>query len=305
MASAVSHQVAIARTSLAAGLLRPDPTAVSRDDISSFHALLEQALSNCSPSNIQITTHTFSPDRTALMMKERNKNEEILGDLNFIVKHGTSATPTARPTASVVKAKVLVEKPLLLPPFHGDPSLPFYDLPAANMLPHLIPNSPTPINPRLMKPIQFSTLVPNESLVAAVKDFIKSVDDMFNGDDALMEDPDAIGGGGGEGYYGCSRGFCEKMKQKKRAALKEKRDSRRRNDSYSLDGVSRLESRVKGRPSGLSHAATRNDYRTEAFELAIQTGETDEVQYLFENVTIETLYGASAMGAKICIYKLG
>src|SRR5205807_2209290 len=145
--------------------------------------------------------------------------------------------PIARPTPSTdsAKAKVSEEKPLLLPPFHGDPSLPFYDLPAANMLPHLIPNSPTPINPRLMKPIQFSTLVPNESLATAVKDLIKSVDDLFNGDDALMEDPDAIGGGGGEGYYGWSRDFCEKMKQKKRAALKEKRYSRRRSYSYSPD----------------------------------------------------------------------
>ena len=133
------------------------------------------------------------------------------------------------------KAKVLVEKPLLLPPFHGDPSLPFYHLPAVNMLPHLIPNSPTSIHPRLMKPIQFSTLAPNESLPAAVKDFIKSVDNMFNGGDALMEDPDAIGGSGGEGYYGWSRDICEKMKQKKGASLKEKRDSRLRNGSYSSD----------------------------------------------------------------------
>ncbi|CUS07481.1 unnamed protein product [Tuber aestivum] len=327
MASAVSHQVTIARASLAAGLLRPDPTAVSRDEISSFHALLEQALSKCSPSNIQnckrwilrymnsrarfatlgkfltalspsLSTSTTATGKASARrkrvsvlylvndllhhttynepsdgllaeevkpfladlfvaamypgaVKQLAKLEKLLDiwaekgyysksfieELKFIVRDATSATPTARPTASTetAKARVSVEKPLLLPPFHGDPSLPFYDLPAANMLPHLIPNSPTPINPRLMKPIQFSTLVPNESLAAAVRDFIKSTDDMFNGDDAPMEDPDAIGGGGGESYYGWSKDFCEKMKQKKRAALKEERDYRHRSYSYTSD----------------------------------------------------------------------
>ncbi|PWW78605.1 hypothetical protein C7212DRAFT_276520 [Tuber magnatum] len=361
MASAVSHQVAIARASLAAGLLRPDPTAVSRDEISNFHTLLEQALSKCSPSNIQnckrwilrymnsrarfaalgkflaalspsLSTSTTAAGKTSARRKRANilylvndllhhttynepsdglfaeevnpfladlfvaamypgavkqlaKLEKLLDiwvgkgyytksfieELKFIVKDATSAAPTARSTTSTdsTKAKVSVEKPLLLPPFHGDPSLPFYDLPAANMLPHLIPNSPTPINPRLMKPIQFSTLVPNESLAAVVKDFIRSVDDMFNGDDAVMEDPDAIGGGGGESYYGWSRDFCEKMKQKQRAALKERRNSRRRSYSYSPDASqqgrspsyysrSRSHSRDRGRRSRGSDSRSRS-----------------------------------------------
>jgi hypothetical protein len=49
-----SHQIAIAKASFAAGLLRPDPTSVSRDDIATFHALLSSVVTECSPTNIQV-----------------------------------------------------------------------------------------------------------------------------------------------------------------------------------------------------------------------------------------------------------
>jgi hypothetical protein len=49
-----SHQIAIAKASFSAGLLRPDPTSVPRDDITLFHLLLERALSHCSFANIQV-----------------------------------------------------------------------------------------------------------------------------------------------------------------------------------------------------------------------------------------------------------
>ena len=49
-----SHQVAIAKASLAAALLRPDPTSVARDDISHFHTLLDRAITECSAANIQV-----------------------------------------------------------------------------------------------------------------------------------------------------------------------------------------------------------------------------------------------------------
>lgn len=49
-----AHQVAIAKASLAAALLRPDPVSVGRDEIGRFHTHLEQALSKCTPSNVQV-----------------------------------------------------------------------------------------------------------------------------------------------------------------------------------------------------------------------------------------------------------
>ncbi|KGO57377.1 RNA polymerase II, large subunit, CTD [Penicillium expansum] len=48
-----THDAVIFKAAFAACLLRPDPTSVPRDEISSFHISLERALSHCSPSNIQ------------------------------------------------------------------------------------------------------------------------------------------------------------------------------------------------------------------------------------------------------------
>lgn len=157
-------------------------------------------------------------------------------------------------------------RPLLLPPSHGDPSLPFYDLPAANILPHIKENAPTPINPRLLKPIQFSTLTPSEPLAKAVKDFLVSVEGIFSGGDISAGDPDAVGGllgsaGGGESYYGWSRSFCEEMRNKKRAAAEGKSSrsegrtshSRRRgsySDSERSGSYSRSRSRSRSRSGG-------------------------------------------------------
>ncbi|CAG8228020.1 unnamed protein product [Penicillium salamii] len=49
----MGHQVAIAKASFTAALLRPDPSSVPRDEITAGHSSLESALSHCSHANIQ------------------------------------------------------------------------------------------------------------------------------------------------------------------------------------------------------------------------------------------------------------
>ena len=49
-----SHSLAIVKASLSAGLMRPDPTSVSRDEIARMHALIDAALEQCSPAHIQV-----------------------------------------------------------------------------------------------------------------------------------------------------------------------------------------------------------------------------------------------------------
>lgn len=49
-----SHSLVIAKASLSAGLMRPDPTPVPRDQIAQFHELLDICLVQCSPTNIQV-----------------------------------------------------------------------------------------------------------------------------------------------------------------------------------------------------------------------------------------------------------
>lgn len=52
----MNHQLGVARAALAAGLLRPDPSLppIKKDEMALFHALLDQAMAHCSPSNIEV-----------------------------------------------------------------------------------------------------------------------------------------------------------------------------------------------------------------------------------------------------------
>jgi hypothetical protein len=98
------------------------------------------------------------------------------------------------------------------------------------MMPHIVPNSAIPIHPKLIKPLQFVAGPADESLVNALKDFMKEVEciggleDDF--DEANLRDIDELGQiiikdlvsgeiTGGDGYYGWSRSFCQKMKRRK------------------------------------------------------------------------------------------
>ena len=50
----VSHSLAIAKASLAAGMIRPDPTSIPKPEIARFHTLLEDVLEDCSSAKIQV-----------------------------------------------------------------------------------------------------------------------------------------------------------------------------------------------------------------------------------------------------------
>ena len=145
------------------------------------------------------------------------------------------ATPEATPTSIGVDAGLNVTSqktaPFVMPASHGDPATPFYDLPAGNMMPHIIPNSSTPITSELVKPLQFVAGPADGHLVTVVKDFLEDVQRIFdpythNDDESdLMADLEVneLGersrrnnNGDVDAYYGWSRAFCEKMKARQR-----------------------------------------------------------------------------------------
>ncbi len=138
--------------------------------------------------------------------------------------------------------------PFIMPATHGDMSTPYYDLPAGNMMPHIIPNSSTPINPQLVKPLQFVAGPADESLVAAVKDFLRDVERVLGSsndvDEGISMDIDALGQPitkdeitgevtNGEGYYGWSKSFCAKMKRRSNGLVPKSNRGRGRSDSSS------------------------------------------------------------------------
>ncbi|KAI9847970.1 MAG: hypothetical protein M1837_001487 [Sclerophora amabilis] len=321
-----SHQVAIAKASFSAALLRPDPSSVPREDIAHFHKLLERAITECSPTNVQnckrwlLESTVASPARItalgkylgalsssfavpapgsgALKPSPRRKRVHILYLVNDLLHHtkyridGTSVystfattiqpllrelfttaasfkgcpkhqakirqllsiwedqqyysrgdieklqeavneaehadvTTPAQEAPEDVKADGQKSVPFVMPTTHGDPSAPYYDLPAGNMMPHIIPNSLYPINPQSMKPLQFIPGPAEEGLVMAVTDFLKEVDRMYGSekheDEGIVVDIDELGQPlirdevtgeslGGESYYGWSKSFCAKMR---------------------------------------------------------------------------------------------
>ncbi|KAJ9616981.1 hypothetical protein H2200_000702 [Cladophialophora chaetospira] len=119
------------------------------------------------------------------------------------------------------------EPPYVLPSTHGDDSVAYYDLPAANLMHHIVPNSSQPMRPAELHALQLSAGPADEKLVNALKNFLKDVEgtrDPFDdlGQTGLSAEMDELGQVSypgedgdlvGDTYYGWSRAFCEKMKR--------------------------------------------------------------------------------------------
>ncbi|KAL2207959.1 hypothetical protein CC79DRAFT_1321966 [Sarocladium strictum] len=137
--------------------------------------------------------------------------------------------------AGSTSLKVAKDAPFLLPSHHGDASVPWFDLPAATWLPHLTPNSTKAMLPELIKPIQMSSGPADKVLREAVETLLLDVDRIFSkgkqweadSNESLQIETNGLGEMvlideitgdivGGETYYGWSRQFCEKMKERRR-----------------------------------------------------------------------------------------
>ncbi|KAM3084240.1 hypothetical protein ACMFMG_001655 [Clarireedia jacksonii] len=341
-----SHQLAIAKASFSAGLLRPDPRSVSREEIAHFHTLLNTTISECSPVNVQkckkwilenivqsaarctalgkylttlTTSLTKSTNREPSIKRKRIHILYILNDLLHHCKYlvndasisskiqptlvalvGSAASFTncpkhqrkiqdlldiwqdkgyyskeyiekLRETAKIASengayleqttsvgengeqglpSKTSKSVPFVMPAMHGDPSMPWFDLPAGNLMPHIVPNSTRPINPDMIKPLQFVAGPADENLITAVKSLLDDVDAIFDTpsgqDERAALDIDELGQPiildevtgeiiDGEGYYGWSRVFCEKMKRRRKGLDQpvNERDRRSQSDSIS------------------------------------------------------------------------
>ncbi|KAH8664152.1 hypothetical protein BX600DRAFT_463844 [Xylariales sp. PMI_506] len=343
-----SPQLAIAKVSFSAVLLRPDPTPCPRTSIDEFFGQLDATLLRCSPANVQkckrwILDNHFaqSPTRVAALGKyltalansfttdlvssrlakqpsTKRKRLHILYVLNDLLYHfhvkihedafaasmesflpglvqGASAFTHCPkhikkisslvklwkdqqyfPPACILKleeairdapasvtasgtngfsngdtlssAKLSKDAPYIMPAMHGDPNAPWYDLPAANWLPIIEPNSTRPMNPSMIKPLQFKPGPAGKDLIQAVQDLLADVDRIYAKDRGLLEtstdDIDLLGQRiildeitgdviGGDTYYGWSRDFCDKMRQRQMKVNKPRDDSRGRSLSRS------------------------------------------------------------------------
>jgi RNA polymerase II-binding protein len=175
------------------------------------------------------------------------------------------------------------DAPWIMPSVHGDPSIPFYDLPAANMVPLIAPNSSRPIRSHQMKPISLPSGPADPSLISLVQGLIKEMDHIYHGstDNDILDpvDIDFMGQEiildemgdriGGDAYYGWSRAFCENM-QKKLHKHSGRRDARSRSSSRdrSMRSITRSRSRSprkRRRSSSPSRSVSRSRYRRRSY----------------------------------------
>ncbi|KAF9881107.1 hypothetical protein CkaCkLH20_01257 [Colletotrichum karsti] len=211
-------------------------------------------------------------DLLGLWNKQRYFSAETIDELRETVKeapHGGKVSKAEGQgahdqTGSNLAVKPAKDAPYMIPSMHGDPNTPWFDLPAANWLPHLEPNSTKPMNPSMIKPLQLAPGPADKALAKAVKDLLADVERLYSksappqqtdqaptdftemGERVVL---DEITGEvvDGETYYGWSRGFCTKMKQRKQGKTGDGRDrgrsiSRSRSRSFSRGRSSRSDS---------------------------------------------------------------
>lgn len=152
------------------------------------------------------------------------------------------------------------EKPFDLPATHGDYNTAWYDLPAASLMQHIIPNSTKPIKGSLVQPLHFQPGPADTKVAEAVKNLILDSKKLYGEEKESEEakwDIDELGqrvvkdSRGAkkmeETYYGWSEEFAVKMARKKKGLVpilsREDRDDR----AYSSDrSMSRSRSRSRG-----------------------------------------------------------
>ncbi|KAK3997560.1 hypothetical protein QBC44DRAFT_315081 [Cladorrhinum sp. PSN332] len=238
---------------------RSRDTEFSRKLEPTLSALLRSAVSfrNC-PKHIRKIQ-----DLVTLWEENQYFSPDCIRDLNAAIEAPVSEDQDCKDsqvdTSADAVAKAAKSEPFVLPAMHGDPSIPWYDLPAGNWLSVMEPNSIRPMNTSMIKPLVLAKGPAEEGLVDAVKKLLDDVDKIYFKDtehNKTVQDvgqmgeiieTDEITGEiiGGETYYGWSRAFCEKMKARKRNGGRSNDEDRGRGRSRSARSYSRSESRSR------------------------------------------------------------
>ncbi|KAF2096233.1 hypothetical protein NA57DRAFT_59289 [Rhizodiscina lignyota] len=173
------------------------------------------------------------------------------------------------------------DRPYVMPALHGDNATTFHDLPAGNMLPHVVPRSRRPFSSRLVRSMQFVAGPADSYTVDALKDMLGHTDRIHNRtipeDEGIVADIAEMGqhvaaedGSSdfpiNEAYFGFSREFCSGIKNRKREKPAEKHEnergrsisrSRSRNRSETPRKRMRYDSSRSRRSSQVSYGSQR------------------------------------------------
>lgn len=188
---------------------------------------------------------------------------ELVTRLRTALSNGSAEITAVNLELSESSLKLAKDAPYILPSFHGDASIPWYDLPAGTWLPHITPNSSRPMIPDQIRPIQLAAGPAEKRVVDAVKMLLKDADYIYAKDSEPSDDLhtgysemgeriilDEITGEviGGESYYGWSRQFCERMRERLEKSKK--------------PSAERLRSTSKSRPRSRSRSLSQDRSRS-------------------------------------------
>ncbi|RSL42109.1 hypothetical protein CEP53_012372 [Fusarium sp. AF-6] len=219
---------------------------------------------------------------------------DIISKLKDALASGVASQPTETPQISNAPIRLAKDAPYTLPSLHGDPSTPWYDLPATTWLPHLTPNSTKPMIPDLIRPIQLAPGPADKVLVDAVQGLLGEVERMFSREQKLNDEPgvdlnelgervllDEITGEiiGGETYYGWSQVETEAVRALDPAAT--------------LEGV--REAHHAKRPNVDDSHETQEAAVSPAAGVRVSTGEADHTAEVVTEVEVDIAVPATPL----------
>ena len=212
-------------------------------------------------------------DVVEIWQQEAYVPKEMVAQLRDSLSDPTATASTPR-TANFQSSTTSEDLPFLMPSTHGDPSLPFYELPAGNFMPHILPNRGASMRAESIQALQLAAGPADQGLVNAVKDFLKDVaqidEPLTTNNEGMVPDVDDLGqlsyynedrDQKSDTYYGWSRAFCEKMKARRnpetngsrrisnsRSRSSPRSESPRRKRRYSHSSSDRSKSRSSPKP---------------------------------------------------------
>lgn len=120
---------------------------------------------------------------------------DLIQQLREVVRNGATTEPAPSPSNDVsvgeadpTKKQSRKDAPVIVPPTHGDSAIPRHDLPAGNLVPHVIPNSSIPVYADSMKPLQFMAGPAAAELVHTLKSFLNAEDEATGTEDLAHDE---------------------------------------------------------------------------------------------------------------------
>ena len=163
----------------------------------------------------------------ALWRVEQYLEPNALLELQEIAQHSENAVRVIDNAQAESDTDPSPTTPLLMPASHGDAFMPFHDLPAATMIPYIIPNSAQPLDPHLIKPLHLVPGLATKAMSQHLRDLLAEGERMYSADSPsttrVNSDIDPLGQfvevdrtevleSKVDSYYGWSRQFCQMMK---------------------------------------------------------------------------------------------